>query len=139
MIAEPYQPVIAQNVVGALCYMGIDEDTPLGKMIDTTFNLRYTTTAAILPQNINISTWDPFFLTAIYFLGKSGIYLKPYDGEGDEIFSDFFLQTTAGSEPFPIKPYPFNPNDLLRFDTLDTNGGGNNVEVAFRGFTLALG
>ena len=126
------------NPIAPLCYLGIDEDTPHGKMIYTVFNQVFTTVAGITAQDINISSNDPFFLTGILVqCSTATVQVKPYDGEGEEIFTDFFLSNPAGTDPFPLMPpRPFNQNDSLRFDTLDA-GGGHIVEVAFVGYTLS--
>lgn len=131
-----YQPVVGASVMGPMCYLGIEENTPYGAMIDTSFNLRFTTINGVLSLSLNVSTWEPWFLHSIYFVGTSTALLKPYDGSGEEIFTDFFLAAGDSAEPFPLlTPYPFQPNDLLRFDVLDV--AANLVEVCFRGYTLA--
>lgn len=133
-----YQPVIGASVMGPMVYLGIEENTPFGAMIDTTFNFRFTSIIGVLNLSLNVSTWDPWFLHSIYFLGEATTLLKPYDGNGEEIFTDFFLAASSATDPFPIlTPLPYEPNDLLRFDVLDT--GVNVFEVAFRGYTLATG
>lgn len=136
-----YSPMVAANPLGSLCYMGIEEMTPLGLMTDQSFNLRFFTVDGILPLAINISCWDPWFLHSIYFSGPSPtILLKVYNGEGDEIFTDFFLSAQTATDPFPLLiPYPFQPNDLLRFDVLDVAPAKNFCEVIFRGYTLNMG
>jgi hypothetical protein len=133
---EQYAPVGAEPMA-PLCYLGIEQDSPYGQVIDSPLNLVFTTTAGITSQQINISSYAPWFLTAIYVYCSTGtVYVKPYDGRGNEIFTDFFLSNPAGTDPFPIiPPYPFEPNDNLRFDVLDAVGG-NVVEVIFRGYTL---
>lgn len=135
---EQYQATggASENVLAPLCYLGIDEDTPLGKMVDTTFNLILTTTAGVSSFIVNVSNVNSFLLTGIYIVCTSGtIFVKPYDNDGNEIFTDFFLSNPAGTDPFPlVPPYPFDGNDNIRFDVLAT--GVHICEVLFRGLAF---
>lgn len=130
------------NVLAPTCYLGIDDRTPLGRMVDTAFNLTFATVNGITSQEINISCSNPWFLTAIYIISITDtILIKPYDDDGNEIFTDFFLTSQTGNststDPFVLlPPRPFRPNGLLRFDVLDALGGGVSAEVIFRGYEL---
>jgi len=132
--------MIINNVLAPLVYQGIAQETPLGEMIDTSFNVVFTTAASGTGQ-ISIDTVVPFLLHSIYMYSPNGtVFIKPYDGEGNAIFTDFFLQNTVGYDPFPLlPPIPFRPNDLLKYDYLDTGGGGSTLEIVFRGFTIGGG
>lgn len=129
------------NVLAPICYLGIDEQTPLGRMIDSPFNLLFATVAGITTQSLNISTSNPWFLHSIYIVSLTDtVLIKPYDDDGNEIFTDFFLSNGNGygTDPFPIAPpRPFRPNGLLRFDVNCITAGGGSAEVIFRGYELA--
>lgn len=127
------------NVLAPVCYLGIDEKTPLGRMIDTSFNLQFVTTPGISSLDLNISTSNPWFLHTIYITSLAEtVLIKPYDEDGFEIFTDFFLTNPSGFDGMPIlPPRPFRPNALLRFDINVTSAGGTPAEVIFRGYELA--
>ena len=127
------------NVLAPVCYLGIDEQTPLGRMVDTSFNQIFATVAGVTTQNINISTSNPWFLHSIYITSPNDtVFIKPYDEDGMEIFTDFYLSNPTGWDPFPIlPPRPFRPNALLRYDIQVTTAGGSVAEVIFRGYELA--
>lgn len=134
-----YMPAVGPNVMAPVCYWGVDQNTPLGKMVDTAFNLQFTTVVGVVSRfEIAISTWAPWFLHSIYVFGAtSSVLIKPYDGNGEEIFTDFFLAATLATDPFPLlTPYFFRPNDNLFFDVQDL-GAPNICEVIFRGYTLS--
>ncbi len=132
---------VTPNVMAPPCYLGLDENTPLGSMFDLTFNLMLTTPAGsgVSPWEINISCSVPWFMTGIYLICETAtVSMRPYDGQGEEIWTDFrsLFSSTADSEPFPMSPpYPFEPNDNLRFQIFDDTGG-HVVEALFRGYTL---
>ena len=135
------------NVLAPLIYMGIDQESPIGHIEDLTFNFLATTSATpgVNSYAINVSSDDPWLMHSIYFyanpnLAAGLLFLKPYDGDGQEMFTDFFLSNSGignvNTEPFPLlPPRPFRPNDLLRFDILD-RFGNNAFEVLFRGYSI---
>lgn len=141
----------AINVLAPLAYMGISQSSPYGDVIDTSFNILFVTLARGT-QKITIDCPNVWFLHSIYIyspgtgpVGSGGgappaadtIFIRPYDGEGDAIFNDFFLANLTGFDPFPLlPPIPFQPNDILNFDYLDLNGGNSTLEVAFRGYQI---
>lgn len=126
------------NILAPVCYLGIDEVTPLGRMVDTSFNVLFATVAGITSKTINVNTSNPWFLHSIYIVSLTDtVLIKPYDDDGNEIFTDFFLTNPSGTDPFPlIPPRPFRPNGLLRFDVNVTTAGGGTAEVIFRGYEL---
>lgn len=132
----PYQPSIGMNVLAPLCYLGIDEDTPLGFMPDVSFNQISTVGPGITPLELNVSCSDPWFLHSIYVFAFNGtVFVKPFDGDGQEIWTDFELTSTGSTDPFPLLiPKPFRPNDILRYQVLSPAGA--TLEVSFRGYTL---
>jgi hypothetical protein len=143
MVENPLAPIILQ---------GIDEDTDFGSVIDLVINQQY-----VLPDtNVHtfiqaINTSGPFMLTGIYVVAKVGgeisgggatpgnVFVKPYDGQGNAMFTDFSLTNQITGDPFIIMPpRPFQPNEFIRFD-MQSIVVNLLVEVAFRGYTFKQG
>ncbi len=128
------------NVLAPVCYLGIREMSPFGPIKDIAFNQKFTTAVGITFKQIPVSCYDVFFLHSIYVyvpgVAAGTVQMKMNDGEGFEIFTDFFLPNPSGTDPFPLlPPTPFRRNDLITYEVLDAVGG-HQMEVCFRGYTV---